>query len=261
MPDSLEMEIEKARADFEEARRGRSDPPAKPPPGEEAAHARGRLGRAEQWVLAEVYRYSNARYESPSDDTAAKRLRQAARFAVEFLEDRKAELARVLRHDAELFAGGSEFRWLRRRFAKDDEAEDDGGPDEPEDSGTIESLAGERVVHPSVLRARSRTRGRQVVMVGGAVREERRERLKELFCAESWDWIPFERGDGERGIQQLASRIRNGSPDLVVTLVGFMTHSVFDHVRAAARETGVPCAVVPRGYGEAAIAEAVLSTG
>lgn len=260
-PASFEKEIEEARAEFERATRQRPAAETAEPASEDLPESlRARLRQAEQWVLAEVYRYSNARYESPGDEAARKRLRRAARFATRFLDEHRDELARVLRHDADLFAEGSDFRWLRRRFARLDEEPPEEAGDETDDTGAIETLAGERVLHPSVMRALPLTRGRHVVMVGGAVRAERRDRLQELFEASEWEWVPYERGDGQRGVQQLATKVRNGSMDVVVCLVGFLGHGAFNQIVTAAREKGARCAIVPRGYGEAAIAEAILGT-
>jgi len=237
---------------------------------ERLRRAQGRLDQAERWVLAEVYRWSNACYFHPDDAEAQARLRAAARHALEYLENRKEDLAEVLRHDSPLFAEGSEFRWLRRRFAKlesistsePESAGETGGEEAEEegDYGSLDTLTGEAVLHPSVLRAREITRGRCLAMVGGAVRAERRERLAELFEAETLEWIASERSDGLRGIQQLTARIRSGSPDLVICLVGFMRHAASEAVVKAVRESDTPCAIVPRGYGEVAIAKAVLET-
>ncbi len=261
MPASLEAEIARAQAEFAQATDEAPVAAAGRPDADGAEHMRGRLRQAERWVLAEVYRHSNRRFERPGDEEATKGLRQATLHAIHFLGECKDELPRILRHDADAFGEGSEYRWLRRRFAKLAEtgAEEVEGPGEAEETGSVESLAGERIHHPSVLRALPRTRGRRVVMVGGAVREERRGRLASLFEASQWEWIPYERGDGQRGVQHLVERIRNGSMDLLVCLLGFIGHSVSEQVVPAAKERRVPCAIVPRGYGEAAIAEAILA--
>ena len=95
-------------------------------------------------------------------------------------------------------------------------------------------------------------------MVGGAVRAERRDRLLGLFEAEALDWVPSERGEGQRGVEQVATRIRAGTPDLVICLLGFMSHGASQEIVAASRASGVACAIVPHGYGEVAIAHAVV---
>jgi len=273
-PASLEDEIGKAEARFRElasvppAGPGSEDPPASGVAATEELlrRAEERLDQAERWVLAEVYRWSNACYLDPEDVAAQDRLRAAARHGLDYLETRREELPAVLRHDAPLFAEGSEFRWLRRRFAKLESAADkeiESAPEEQEDaggSGSLETLTGEAVLHPSVLRAQEITRGRSLAMVGGAVREKRRERLAELFETKNLEWIASERSDGLRGIQQLTARIRSGSPDLVICLFGFMRHAASEAVVKAVREADTPCAIVPRGYGEVAIAQAVIET-
>jgi hypothetical protein len=267
MPVSLEAEVEKAGRDFAAAMAGRASASGAPPtePSREDAMRRvaERLDVAERWALAEVYRWSNACYERPGDADAAARLRQAALHAQQFLEKRKEELPWVLRHDAPLFAEGGDFRWLRRRLAKleeggQPEAAEAQGPEEA--AGALETPTGERVLHPSVLRALPHTRGKRIVMVGGAVRAERRERLRRLFEAETFEWVPYERGGGQRGVEQVSAQMRAGTPDLVICLLGFMSHGVSQEIGAASRASGVPCAMVPHGYGEVAVAHAIVQT-
>lgn len=90
------------------------------------------------------------------------------------------------------------------------------------------------------------TDGKRVAMVGGDLREERRERLAQAFRVASLDWVS---GSQPRQVQALAERVRNGSVDLVWVLTAFCGHSAGNLVGHAADAAGVPWVNVRSGYG------------
>lgn len=227
-----------------------------------------RLQDAEHWVLAEVYRHVNTFLRSPDDVDVTQRLRQCVSHAIDFLETEKEKLPNVVRQCAHAFAEGSEFRWLRKRFARLDEDAiaptneeeilqslqtglDDEAPAE------IEALTG-KLTHPSVLQARKYTTGKRILLVGGTPDEQRRQKLELLLDAQV-AWVRHERNDGPAQIQRAAEQVSSGSHDIVVYFLGFLSHKATGIVDESAQSRNVLIARVRRGVGPVGVSEAILA--
>ncbi|MFO0952675.1 MAG: hypothetical protein U0835_16315 [Isosphaeraceae bacterium] len=102
----------------------------------------------------------------------------------------------------------------------------------------------------------AKTRGLRAMMVGGAVREDARKTLQNLFEFQKLDWEPFEDAK-PASLDSVEQRIRNHGVDLVFLLRSFIGHSVSDRLRPACQQAGIPCLIVDRGYGPAQVGEAV----
>jgi hypothetical protein len=148
------------------------------------------------------------------------------------------ELVRPFR---DLLAGG-EFRALRRNLERleQDEAKDQEG---------------------EVLREQYRdllavTRGRTVLMIGGAVREDSRRSLQHTFEFEDLDWEVSE-GTRPALLRSLEDRIKNHGVDIVLILKDFVGHVVPERLRPLCEQHSIPCLMVEKGYGAAQVGEAL----
>ena len=90
------------------------------------------------------------------------------------------------------------------------------------------------------------TRGKHAAIVGGEPRQERRERLQEVFGFASLEWLPNPTR-GVRRVVALTQQMRAGSLDLVIVLRAFVGHGVSDKVFDA--ETSSCRTILAENYG------------
>jgi hypothetical protein len=100
------------------------------------------------------------------------------------------------------------------------------------------------------------TRGRRAVMIGGAVREEARRSLLQVFDFDDLEWQPYESARPVM-LKSLEQRVRNRGLDLLLILKEFVGHHVSDSLRPLCEEYGIPCLLVEHGYGAAQVADAL----
>jgi hypothetical protein len=122
-------------------------------------------------------------------------------------------------------------------------------PDEPPDSrilpvahaAIVEEESVAALAPPSDWPYFKWTRGKTVVMIGGAVREERRLELEEAFACSTLTWIPHDR---PRLLQALVERAGQGRIDVILVneLVGL------DEMAALSRASSAPVIHVRLGY-------------
>ncbi|MEM6370884.1 MAG: hypothetical protein AAF851_21550 [Myxococcota bacterium] len=102
----------------------------------------------------------------------------------------------------------------------------------------------------------SLTRGKSALLFGGDPREESRTRLQSFFELLELEWPA---SDGDRSAQRWAERLRQGSFEVLILLLRFVTHAQSDALVSAARAAGIPVAFVDQGYGSTQIAQALES--
>ena len=95
-----------------------------------------------------------------------------------------------------------------------------------------------------------RVRGKNVVMMGGEVREERRLALEEAFQCAAFTWVPHNR---PRLLQALAERAAQGTVDIIL-VNKFVGHR---ETQALERASVVPVISVRLGYGVTAVKTAL----
>jgi hypothetical protein len=96
----------------------------------------------------------------------------------------------------------------------------------------------------------SRVRGKNVVMLGGEVREERRLALEEAFQCAAFMWVPHNR---PRLLQALAERAAQGTVDIIL-VNKFVAHK---ETLALERASVAPVISVRLGYGVTAVKTAL----
>jgi hypothetical protein len=104
----------------------------------------------------------------------------------------------------------------------------------------------------------AQTRGRKVLMIGGAAREDARRTLHQFFEFDELEWEPYE-GTRPALMKSLEQRVRNRGIDLLLILKEFVAHHVPERLRPLCQESGIPCLMVEHGYGANQIAEALRS--
>ncbi|WP_435011496.1 hypothetical protein P12x_002808 [Tundrisphaera lichenicola] len=154
-----------------------------------------------------------------------------------------AELLDLIKPYRELVTG-SDFRVLRKHL---DRLRD-------EDSKVEEDLA----LRGQFAELISQTRGRRVLMIGGAVREDARRTLCQFFEFGELEWEPYE-GTRPALLKSLEQRVRNRGVDVVLILKEFVAHHVPERLRPLCQESGLPCLMVEHGYGASQLAEALRS--
>jgi len=92
-------------------------------------------------------------------------------------------------------------------------------------------------------------RGRKAVILGGDPREPNRERLERAFQFASLEWPSIE---GPRKVEAAVERIRRGTYGVVLVLQPFVAHQQATPIIEAAKDAGVPWAIV-EGYGIASV--------
>jgi hypothetical protein len=210
-------------------------------PEEVAPEARPNLEK----MLSELESLSAECSAAPSPEIAeavAAQLRRTLREGLKSgLSSRDPRLVRVLAPHQELL-DSPDFRSLRRAIRTAEEEEEHTGegaePELPED-----------------WRWWARTRGRNVVIVGGDPREPNRLRIKEAFRMAELDWetAEFKRNS----LQTVRDRVRAGKVDLVIILGAFVGHDADDVILPACRDRGVDWVHVDKGYGIVRIRHAI----
>jgi len=162
-----------------------------------------------------------------------------------------------------LFAQGDAFRALRKhlRNKKGVEFSSDSRGTLPvlsrDDAGT--SMLPTRSPSP-YERFRSAFSGKKAALVGATPREQRRAAIQAFFGLDELEWVGNESGRRADGAT-LAQRIENGRFDFVFYLARFSSHGLQDHVKTACKSSGVPFALVERGYGITALCRALEDAG
>ena len=90
------------------------------------------------------------------------------------------------------------------------------------------------------------TGGKRVGLVGGDLREDRRQKLADAYQVADLNWVS---GNNARQVQSFVERINKGTLDMVWLLASFCSHRVSDPVTAACKAQGVPLVTLRRGYG------------
>ena len=139
---------------------------------------------------------------------------------------------------------GGDFRVLRKHLdrVRDDDVKG-------EEDSALRSQFAELI---------AQTKGRKVVMIGGAVREDARRTLRQFFEFDELDWEPYE-GTRPALMKSLEQRVRNNGVHIVLILKEFVAHHVPERLRPLCEESGIPCLMVEHGYGANQVAEALRS--
>jgi hypothetical protein len=135
---------------------------------------------------------------------------------------------------------GKEFRALRRNLDRVD-------PDEAR-------RAENEMLKEQFQDLVTATRGLHVLMIGGAVREEARRSLLQVFDFEELEWEPYESARPVM-LKSLEQRVRNQGMDVVLILKEFVGHHVSEILRPLCQEHSIPCLMIEHGYGAAQVAE------
>jgi len=103
----------------------------------------------------------------------------------------------------------------------------------------------------AILKARTATAGKRLLIVGGIGKETDRERIAEALAC-TVEWIDATDRNNYQSLRTAASRSH-----LLVSLIKVVGHLHTDCLGAFSRETGIPFVRVPRGFNPVAIAEAI----
>jgi hypothetical protein len=152
------------------------------------------------------------------------------------------ELLELVAPYRELIAEGSDFRALRRNLERYQRQEGTWVEEKQDD----------------VLDLLPHTRGKKVVLIGGARREEVRRQLEGLFEFDRLEWED-DWGSKPAMLNSLEQRVRNRTVDLVVLLRSYISHQVSERFRPLCEQYQVPCVFVDQGYGVAQISRALRS--
>jgi len=139
---------------------------------------------------------------------------------------------------------GGDFRVLRKHLDRVRDEDTKGEEDSALRSQFAELIA--------------QTRGRKVLMIGGAAREDARRTLRQFFEFDELEWEPYE-GTRPALMKSLEQRVRNRGIDMLLILKEFVAHHVPERLRPLCQESGIPCLMVEHGYGANQIAEALRS--
>jgi hypothetical protein len=104
----------------------------------------------------------------------------------------------------------------------------------------------------------AQTRGRKVLMIGGAAREDARRTLRQFFEFDELEWEPYE-STRPALMKSLEQRVKNRGIDILLILKEFVAHHVPERLRPLCQESGIPCLMIEHGYGANQIAEALRS--
>jgi hypothetical protein len=180
-----------------------------------------------------------ARYHLP--DEGVEEFHDAVSRVISGLGTSDSQLLELLRPFAELL-NGKDFRALRRNLDRVD----------PDEARRLENDALREQFQDLV----AATRGLRVLMIGGAVREEARRSLLQVFEFDELVWEPYESARPVL-LKSLEQRVRNRGMDLVLILKEFVGHHVSESLRPLCQENQIPCLMIDRGYGAAQVAEAL----
>ncbi len=100
------------------------------------------------------------------------------------------------------------------------------------------------------------TRGKNALMIGGAVRDDARRLLLRTFGFGDLEWVSYQSSKPAL-MDSLLERVRNRNIDVVILLKNFIGHHVSGAFWPLCKEVEIPCAMVEHGYGAAQVAEAL----
>lgn len=228
--------ILEARQELQEAiaaRQGRADLEQQQREQERLTEERRRQAREESRTAIEELKAIIARFDLPQEgmDEFRAALRKVTGYGTS-----DPELLDLVMPYRELIAEGGEFRALRRnldRLQQEQSAQDESPA---EDISDLLEL----------------TRGKRVLMIGGARREEVRRQLQQLFQFERLDWEDYDDKKSAK-LESLEQRIRHGSLDVMLILKSFISHYVPERFRPLCEQHGIHCLLVEQGYGAAQI--------
>ena len=119
----------------------------------------------------------------------------------------------------------------------------------PVETGDGEGWSGQ------VREVRSLLAGRNIVIIGGAQRNESMARIREAFDLDDVVWVRLsEHGSSE----PMRAPIARPETALVLVLIRFTGHQHAEEASSSAREFGKPCVFLKAGYNPEQIADAVL---
>ncbi|CAN5910821.1 hypothetical protein BH23PLA1_BH23PLA1_39670 [soil metagenome] len=137
---------------------------------------------------------------------------------------------------------GPEFRNLRKHLDQEDLAQ-----------AKQREIEETREVYEDIT---ALTRGKNALMIGGAVREDARRLLLRTFEFDDLEWVAYQ--DNKPALMDsLVERVRNRNIDVVILLLNFIGHHVSQTLTPQCEESEIPCAIVRHGYGAAQVAEAL----
>lgn len=113
----------------------------------------------------------------------------------------------------------------------------------------VESRTADDVEPPHLQQARAFLGGKRVVLIGGNVQPERRQKLIDTFDLTSLDWIPA----SEYSHGTHASHRVEGKADVVLIAIRWMGHA-HSALKDVARAAGVPVVYLPAGLSPLTVA-------
>ncbi|TNE47852.1 MAG: hypothetical protein EP343_18120 [Deltaproteobacteria bacterium] len=168
------------------------------------------------------------------------------------------ELLTMLQPLEPWFAQGKCFRHLRKHLRKANEV------DLPEaESQELPFEEDDLAEEPAVAKAPNATqlllrqilpevRGSRALIIGGDIREAKRQRLEQRLQLKSLTWIPSEEGS-VRKIGSAVRSIESGQLDMLILLLSFCGHSKVHSLIQAAKRHDVFWVPVDHGHGEVRI--------
>lgn len=180
-----------------------------------------------------------ARYHLP--DEGVLEFHSALARVISGMGTSDAQLLELVRPFSDLL-NGKEFRALRRNLDRVD----------PDEARRLENEMLKEQFQDLV----AATRGLHVLMIGGAVREEARRSLLQVFDFEELEWEPYESARPVM-LKSLEQRVRNHGMDVLLILKEFVGHHVSEILRPLCQEHGIPCLMIEHGYGAAQVADAL----
>ncbi|MCC5822432.1 MAG: hypothetical protein LAT64_06835 [Phycisphaerales bacterium] len=134
---------------------------------------------------------------------------------------------------------------VRRYLAPKKEASAPAGP----------APVAERAWSRRVLEARELLRDGGIVIIGGEVRQDAIDRVRDAFEPSGVEWVSLtEHGTGE----PMRAPIQRADTRVVLVLIRLAGHLHAEEARAYAREAGKACVLLPAGYNPEQIAERVM---
>ncbi len=168
------------------------------------------------------------------------------------------ELLTMLQPLEPWFAQGKCFRHLRKHLRKANEAEladieVEELPFEEDDLAEEPAVAKAPDAKQLLLRQiLPEVRGSRALIIGGDIREAKRQRLEQRLQLKSLTWIPSEEGS-VRKIGSAVRSIESGQLDMLILLLSFCGHSKIHSLIQAAKRHNVFWVPVDHGHGEVRI--------